>query len=649
MQFCWNSHFLLRISFLGCCVGLLVGSCSQQRTLERPPKSRDLILVTIDTLRYDRVGVDGGPHDVTPTIDQLGQHGVVFQDATAHAPLTLPSHASILTGRFPASHGVHDNAGFALPATIPTLATVLRAAGYHTAAFVSSFVLRRATGLARGFDIYNDQFEGSGRSHLSLSSLERRGPAVARDASEWLASAPGPRFVWVHFYDPHAPYDAPEAFAAKFPGRPYDAEVATADFALSTLLAGLSPERRAETIVVVTGDHGESLGEHGESEHGILLYDATLHVPLILEGPGLPRGAIVKRQVRHVDLLPTLTELLGVASASPVDGVSLSPLWKESAQGRSGDAPVSYAESRFGELHFGWSPLRSARDGRWKFISGPDAELFDLKDDPGERANLRAARPDTAAGLARALDSLVPQAPASAQAPAALDTDTAERLRSLGYVSGHVSLGQTSAAAGQGDPRRQIARYEAYVAAFNTGMTELDEGRTADAEVTFRRLARDFPQAFEPHQYLGRALAGRGALAAAVAEIDLAIGLSPRSSVLYFDAARTLADARRFDRALARVDQGRALEPDSFYGALTEGLVAHAAGQPARAEHAYRDAIRLNPALAIAHLELGRIAEAAGDRDAATREYRAAIDGDPALKDARQALDRLGAGEHGGR
>jgi arylsulfatase A-like enzyme/Tfp pilus assembly protein PilF len=568
---------------------------------------------------------------------------VVFLDATAHAPLTLPSHTSILTGRYPASHGVHDNAGFTLPATIPTLATVLHAAGYHTAAFVSSFVLRGSTGLARGFDVYNDRFEGAGRSRLTLSSLERRGPAVARDASEWLVSAPGPRFAWVHFYDPHAPYDAPEAFAARFPGRPYDAEVATADFALSEVLAALPPERRAETIVAVTGDHGESLGEHGESEHGILLYDSTLHVPLILQGPGVPRGAIVRRQVRHVDLLPTLTELLGVGSALKADGVSLSPLWKDAPQGKREDAPVSYAESRFGELHFGWSPLRSARDGRWKFIASPDAELFDLKGDPGELANLRAARPDTAAGLARALDSLVPQARTSAQPPAPLDTDTAERLRSLGYVSGQVSLDPTSAAAGAADPRRQIARYEAYVAAFNTGMAQLEAGRTTDAETTFRHLARDFPQAFEPHQYLARALAGRGALAPAIAEIDVAIGLSPRSSVLYFDAARTLADDRRFDRALARVDQGRALEPDSFYGALTEGLVARAAGQPARAEQAYHDAIRLNPALAIAHLELARIAEAAGDRDTATREYRAAVDGDPMLKDARRALDRLGA------
>jgi tetratricopeptide (TPR) repeat protein len=315
---------------------------------------------------------------------------------------------------------------------------------------------------------------------------------------------------------------------------------------------------------------------------------------------------------------------------------------------------LSYAESRFGELHFGWSPLRSARDGRWKFIAGPDPELFDLKDDPGERANLSVARSDTAAGLSRALESLVPAEAARAlDTPAAPDAETAARLRSLGYVSGHVSLGKPSGAApgdsAPSDPKRQIARYEAYVAAFNAGMNQLDEGRTADAEATFRRLARDFPQAFEPHQYLGRALAARGALPAAIAEIDIAIGLSGRSSVLYFDAARVLADARHFDRALARVERGRALEPDSFYGALTEGLVARAAGQPLRAAKAYRDAIRLNPSLGVAHLELGRIAEAAGDRDAARREYRAAIEGDPSLKDARQALDQLDAGDRGGR
>src|SRR5438132_447881 len=295
--------------------------CESVTLVCAPPTCR-----VLETLRADRVGADGGTAGVTPALDAFARDGAVFLDATAHAPLTLPSHSSILTGRYPASHGVHDNSGFALSESVPTLASLLHGAGYHTAAFVASFVLRGSTGLARGFDVYDDTFEGMGRSHQTTTSLQRRAPEVARDAVRWLARAPRPYFLWVHFYDPHAPYDAPPAFAEKFPGRPYEAEVATADFGVSTVLDALPPDRRADTLVVVTGDHGESLGDHGESEHGILLYDATLHVPLIMAGAGVPAGVRVRRQVRHVDLVPTIAELLGVRVPASVDGVSLVPL-----------------------------------------------------------------------------------------------------------------------------------------------------------------------------------------------------------------------------------------------------------------------------------------------------------------------------------
>jgi choline-sulfatase len=626
-------------------------SCGARDARDGRRDAPDVVLVTIDTLRADRVGVDGGPQGVTPALDALGRAGVVFLDATAHAPLTLPSHASILTGRYPVSHGVHDNSGFALADSTPTLADALHGAGYHTAAFVSSYVLRRATGLARGFDVYDDRFEGIGRTHLTTTTLERKAAETAREAAAWMRNAPHPFFLWVHFYDPHAPYDAPPAFAARFPGRPYDAEVAAADFGVSTLLAAIAPDRRAATLVVATGDHGESLGEHGESEHGLLLYDATLHVPLIVQGAGLAEGVRVTRQVRHVDLVPTIAELAGVRIPGSVDGVSLAPLLRARGQtgvrlgsdpaaaaGDASGAPASYAESRFGELHFGWSPIHSLRDGTWKYIDGPDPELFRLSDDRAERANRRSARPDTASGMATVLRDLTARAQAAPGTETAR-TDAAERLRALGYVSGRVELG--GAGGSRGDPKREIARYEAYVAAFNGGIAALDMGRAGDAESAFRRLAREFPRAFEPHQYLARALAARHATADAVAEFDAAISLSPREPVLYFDAARALADGGQFDRAFARVAEGRRLDPSSFYGALAEGLVARAAGDVDRAERAFRDAVQMNPTLAVAHLELGRIAEARGDRGQARREYQLALDGDATLDAARRALDHV--------
>jgi arylsulfatase A-like enzyme/Flp pilus assembly protein TadD len=638
-----------------------------------PRTHPDVVLLTIDTLRADRIWVNGAPAGIAPAIDEIRRAGAIFLDATAHAPLTLPSHASILTGRYPIAHQVHDNGGFALATSVPTLATVLRGAGYHTAAFVSSFVLRGATGLANGFELYDDRFEGAGRVHLTTTSLERRAAEVARGAARWMKDAPRPFFLWVHFYDPHAPYNPPPAFAAKFPGRPYDGEVAAADFGVSTVLESLTAARRSETVVIVTGDHGESLGEHGESEHGILLYDSTLHVPLVMQGPGIAAGMTVSRQVRHVDLLPTIAALAGVGAPAAIDGVSLVPLLgspdghptpigrasegqpmpvgspSDASKVRAGspaadqqvrnvaksalEAPPSYAESRFGELHFGWSPIHSLRDGSWKYIDGPAPELYQLSADPGERDNRRGARADTASGMARFLDALASRGNA---AGGSSGPDVAERLRTLGYVSGRVELGAAGA-----DPKREIARYEAYVKAFNTSLAALETGRAPEAEAGFRRLAREFPLAFETHQYLARALAARRATADAVAELDLAIELSPREAVLYFDAARLLSDEGQFEPAFARIAEGRRLEPASFYGALTEGLVARAAGQTDRAERAFRDAIQMNPTLAVAHLELGQIAESRGDRDAARREYQLALDGDATLDGARRALERL--------
>jgi arylsulfatase A-like enzyme len=611
------------------------------------PQPRNLILVTIDTLRADRVGrMAGGTGTagITPALDAIGRSGTVFLDATAHAPLTLPSHASILTGRYPPAHGVHDNGGFHLGGGIPTLATTLHDAGFHTAAFVSSFVLRASAGLSRGFDSYDDRFEGASRAHQTASQLERRGPETAREAAQWLANAPSRFFLWVHLYDPHAPYDPPPAFAAKFPGRPYDGEIATADFAVSTLLQALRPDRRADTLVVVTGDHGESLGDHGESEHGILLYDATLHVPLVMAGPGIAPGLRITRQVRHVDLVPTLAQLLGVTPPAAVDGASLAPMLAGSSTGAAtvGDAPASYAESRFGELHFGWSPLRSLRDGTWKYIESPAPALFELAADPAELDNRRDARPDTAAGMARALAALSARGDGGNGAKAAADADASERLRSLGYLSGRVALGPgESRGPGGEDPNQEIARYEAYVKSFNQGLASLEQGQPRAAEASFRRLAREFPRAFEAHQYLARALAARRAFTDAAAEYDVAIRLSPQEPALYFDAARALTDAGQFDRALALTAEGRRLEPSSYSGALTEGLVAGAAGQTDRAERALHEAVTLNPSLSVAHLELGRIAEARRDLDAARREYQRALEGDETLAAAREGLDRL--------
>ena len=267
-----------------------------------------MVLVTIDTLRADRVGAYGGNAAATPNLDRIARHGVIFVDATAHAPLTAPSHASILTGQYPTRHLLRDNGGFALAAGSRTLAEMLRANGYHTAAFVASYVLNRGTGLARGFDAYSDRFDMA-TPHLSLDEPAATRPRSRARRSRLACEARRvPFFLWVHFYDPHAPYDPPPAFGARFPGQPYEGEIATSDWALGEVLRAVD-KRSTNALVVVTADHGESLGEHGEQEHGIFLYDATLRVPLVMAGPMIRSGQRVPRQVRHVDILPTVLDV----------------------------------------------------------------------------------------------------------------------------------------------------------------------------------------------------------------------------------------------------------------------------------------------------------------------------------------------------
>lgn len=600
----------------------------------------DLILVTIDTLRADRVGVYGGPSGLTRAIDEVGRRGVIFLDASAHVPLTLPSHASIMTGRYPIGHGVKDNSGFALGARPETLATRLHRFGYRTQAFVSSFVLNRHTGLGQGFDTYNDRFD-TGRSRLTLTSLERRGPEVARDAAAWMAGAQHPFFLWVHFYDPHTPYDPPPAFRSKFPERPYDGEVATSDFALGDLLGAVPERDRAQTLVVVTSDHGESLGEHGEPEHGILLYESTLRVPFVIAGPGVRAGTVVRRPVQHADIVPTLLDLLHIPPPDDLDGVTLVPMMHD---GNLNGPRASYAESAFGQLHFGWSALHAIREGDWKYIDAPDPELYDVRADPREQSNLYGRRPDEAAALARTLSRAMARgSPPDARAP--IDSASAERLRSLGYVTGHLVVGQPATVAGAdasgADPKRRIGDYVAYVSVFNEATAALDAGQSMQAERGFRRLVVLFPGAFEAHQYLGRALAALGDHDRAVHEFDVAIGLSPRQAILYFDAARSLAARRQFERAFQRIDEGLRLEPTSFYGHVVEGFVARLAGRVPQAVAAFEKALAINGELAVAQYQLGKIAEEGGDRAGALARYRKAIEDDPSFEDAQVALRRL--------
>ena len=384
----------------------------------------DIVLVTIDTLRADAVGFLGNRRGTTPNLDRLAAEGAVFENAHGQNVVTLASHVNILTGLYPYQHGVRDNDGFRLRDDVPTLATLLKAKGFATAAFIGAFPLDSRFGLSRGFDVY-DQNYPQGPGSYGFTVAERPAPEVVGRARRWLASAPsGPRFLWVHLYDCHAPYDPPAPFKQTFAGEPYLGEVAGVDAALVPLWDDLRASGRP-MLLVVTGDHGEAIGDHGELTHGLFTYEATLHVPLFLWSPGRVAPRRDAELVRHVDIAPTILEAAGVARAPAMPGRSL--LSRQAAAAPT----VSYFEALSCSLNRGWAPLRGVMDGGFKYIDLPIPEVYDLARDPAETRNLFAERQDVARRLARAL-------PVETEAPKAAtpSAEEAAKLRSLGYLTG---------------------------------------------------------------------------------------------------------------------------------------------------------------------------------------------------------------------
>src|SRR3954463_9218229 len=352
------------------------------------PGDLNLLIVTLDTTRADRIHAYGFDGIETPNLDRMAREGVLFEQAVAPAPLTLPAHSSIFTGRFPPAHGVRDNGGFFLDARETTLAERLQARGFRTGGFVGAYVLDHKWGIAQGFQTYFDDFDLSKYQSLSLGSVDRPGNEVADKALQWLDGVGSKRFFgWVHFYDAHSPYDPPEPFKSRYAGHPYIGEIAFVDSQVGRLLAYLDAHHLADnTVVIVMGDHGESLGEHGEGTHGFFVYQATMHVPLLVRAPyDLMAGRRVADTVRSIDILPTALELLGVPSSEHLEGTSVVPLMT-GAKKELGLA--AYSEAIYPRFHFGWSDLRALTSGRYKYVAAPRPELYDLQEDPGETRNL---------------------------------------------------------------------------------------------------------------------------------------------------------------------------------------------------------------------------------------------------------------------
>ncbi|HEV7499129.1 MAG TPA: sulfatase-like hydrolase/transferase, partial [Vicinamibacteria bacterium] len=612
----------------------------------------DVLLITIDTLRADALGCYGNASVETPWIDGLAGAGVRFASAHAQNVVTLPSHANILSGRYPLDHGVRDNAGFRFPRGTDTLATLLSARGYHTGAFVSAFPLDSRFGLDRGFDVYDDQL-GDPDVRTAFLMPERPGARTVALARQWREAQGAARtFTWLHLYEPHFPYTPPEPFATRYAQSPYHGEVAYADSLLGPVLEPLlRAGRDGRTLVILTGDHGEGLGEHGEKTHGIFAYDTTLHVPLVLYAPRLFGARTVADRVRHIDILPTVLDALGLAMPPGLPGRSLLPL----AVGRREDPAPSYFEALSSSLNRGWAPLTGLAEDRLKFIDLPIPELYDLDADPHETKNLAAVQTPSLEALRGRLDRL--RASDQGIARAAETAEAREQLRSLGYAStsapGKAHHGQ------EDDPKRLIGLDDAIqdvVTLFQSG--RLDQAIARVKDVLAQRP--DMPLALQHLAYLQRQT---GDLAGAVATLQRSLALHAddtesaallgaylnesghareAAAVLGAYAARqdpdldilmargaALAQVGRIPDAVATFERALAIDPSNAVAKANLGTVYLGIRDYARARSILEEALVLDPDVSRAHNALGVIAAETGRPEEAITHWKRAVELNP--------------------
>lgn len=670
----WGHRFACLVvvaAAVSVCWPAALGSVAQQ---SKP----NILLITLDTVRADRLGAYGYNLAATPNIDRLANEGIRFADATSQSPLTGPAHVALLTGQYPGRFGIRNNAAAALPDATVTLAERLKAAGYRTGAFIGAFVVDRAYGFGQGFDVFDAAFTGF-RADIK-GQVQRPAAQVVEPALRWITSGPGgsPFFAWVHLYDAHTPYAAPAPFGAKFKARPYDGELAYVDAQIGRLISALRTSGALDgTIVAAVGDHGEALGEHGEDDHGIFLYESVLRIPWIMKVPAngsrggdRTAGRVIQEQVRSIDLAPTILELAGVDPLRDIDGESLAGV----IAGRPRrDPPPSYSESWYPQLHFGWSRLRALRVGEWKYIDAPRPELYDLRIDRGETQNRTTDRGTVAARMAADLETIEKGFGEAAISPAPQpDAETIARLRSLGYVG----LAGPSSGTGRGpDPKDKILEFKQFRALLIAAGDDLNAGRADAALAKLTRAVSLNDRAYDAHVMLGSTWQMKGDLEKALGEFDAAALLNPTGAAPHLLAARALLDAGRLESAMARTSRASELEPASGEVASMRGRILERAGRGEEALAAYQRAVELNPAdtpsrgrlASVAmvtrrydvaerelrllldlgyqpsrtHFALGRLAEAKGDKAAASVEYRRTLALEPTFAPAREALAAL--------
>jgi choline-sulfatase len=597
--------------------------------LRHPPllSRPNVLLVTIDTLRWDHVGCYGSRNAATPVLDRLAASGARFETAIMHAPLTAPSHASILTGLTPLRHGVRDNGAFVLPTDVLSLPVVLQREGYTTAGFVSGFPVDRRFGFANGFTSYDDRLP-RGATLGRESQTERRADQTSNRVLEWLSgTTTRPWFLWVHYFDPHAAYDPPPEYLKLFPDHPYDGEIAFVDAQIGRLFDRLKQLGQfTRTLVLVTADHGESLGDHGEQTHGVFVYDSTLRVPWIISGPGIHAGDVPEVVARGVDVMPTLLDLAGVTVPPAIDGRSLRP----ALDGRALADEPAYVESLLAKRHLGWAPIHGLRDARWKYIQVPGPELYDLSADAHETANRAPAERDRVATMARELQAQLSAARRQTTERRS-DPETTARLRALGYISG------TPADAEKGrpdhDPKDGIAtinRIERAIAGLRS------DPRTAATEL--RAVLAVEPASALARRQLAVALSALNDHDGVISEIHTLQSentATPEDLLLLSESLRIRG---RAEEASAAVNEAAFLDPRSPDPPLTRARALMSALRPDEAAAAYKAALDVAPDHPEALTGLANIALSRGETVTAEGFFRRVLARDPADVTARTGL-----------
>ncbi|MFH1221185.1 MAG: sulfatase-like hydrolase/transferase [Candidatus Eisenbacteria bacterium] len=596
----------------------------------RHPQPTNLLLISVDTLRPDHLGCYGDRGAATPTIDRLSREGVTFDDALCTVPLTLPSHSSLMTGLSPLSHGVRDNGNFKLADDFVTLAEVLRANGYATGAAIGAFILDARFGLAQGFTYYDDDLS-KGRQPSEFGYPERTADRVTASAIAWLKTAREPFFLFAHYYDPHAPYEPPAEFAQRFQDQKYDGEIAFTDQEIGYLIAYLGRRNLLKrTSIVLVSDHGEGLGEHGEMTHGILLYDPTLKVPLIVRVPEKSpfarkqlAGTHRRETVSLSDVFPTVLELLGLKQIGEVDGRSLVPLF----QGKEMPPVVTYFEALASYYAYRWCPLRGARFNQWKYILAPEEELYDVNADPGENANLAAANPEKLKEMKAALLEAAREETEVKAAATKLGATEARQLRALGYVTPSAAPVPEISDLSLKDPKQMIHLIAEYL---EPGVNAFDAGNLELARREFIEFVKADPMNPEAHLHVARVLLELKDYGGAATAYRKVLEIDSTNSSAYFHLGNIAQAEGSMDQALAYYKKALEIMPGSPEGLANVGGVLLLEGDTDSAIVLLEQALEGDPRNTVALMNLGIAYAAKGSGDSALGYFRRLLELEPA-------------------